>query len=98
MLDEVHGHFIDAVKQGRGERLVENEDTFSGLIWSGEKALALGLVDAYGTTQSVARELGAKTIVDFTPKANLLERIADRIGSSVGRGISETFLGKMAIH
>jgi protease-4 len=98
MLDEVHGHFIAAVKRGRGDRLVENDDTFSGLIWSGEKALALGLVDAYGTTQSIARELEAEDVVDFTPETNLLERIADRIGSSAGRGISEYFLGKMAIN
>ncbi len=98
MLDEVHGHFIAAVKRGRGDRLVENDDTFSGLIWSGEKALALGLVDAYGTTQSIARELEAEDVVDFTPKTNLLERIADRIGSSAGRGISEYFLGNMSIN
>ena len=98
MLNEVHGHFIAAVKRGRGDRLVENDDTFSGLIWSGEKALALGLVDAYGTTQSIARELAAEDVVDFTPKAKLLERIADRIGSSAGRGISEYFLGNMAIN
>jgi len=98
MLDEVHGHFIAAVKRGRGERLVVNEDTFSGLIWSGEKALGLGLVDAYGTTQSIARELEAEEIVDFTPKANLLERIAARIGSSAGRQISEYFLGNMTIN
>lgn len=98
MLDEVHGHFIAAVKRGRGDRLVENDDTFSGLIWSGEKALALGLVDAYGTTQGIARELEAEDVVDFTPRANLLERIADRIGSSAGRGISEYFLGNMSIN
>jgi protease-4 len=98
MLDEVHGHFIAAVKRGRGDRLVENDDTFSGLIWSGEKALALGLVDAYGTTQSIARELEAEDVVDFTPRANLLERIAARIGSSAGRGISEYFLGNISIN
>ena len=98
MLDEVHGHFIDAVKRGRGERLVVNEDTFSGLIWSGEKALSLGLADAYGTTQSVARELEAEQVVDFTPKANLVERIADRLGSSVGRGISEYILGNLSLN
>ena len=98
MLDEVHDHFITAVKRGRGDRLVVNEDTFSGLIWSGEKALGLGLVDAYGTKHSIARELEAEEIVDFTPKANLLERIAARIGSSAGREISEYFLGSLAIN
>jgi len=98
MLDEVHGHFIAAVKQGRGDRLVVNDDTFSGLIWSGEKALSLGLVDAYGTTRSIARELEAEEVVDFTPKANLLERIAARIGSSVGREISTYFLGNTTLN
>jgi protease-4 len=98
MLDEVHNHFITAVKQGRGDRLVVNEDTFSGLIWSGERALALGLVDAYGTTRSVARELEAEEVVDFTPKADLLEGIANLIGSSVGRGISQYLLGNYSLN
>ena len=98
MLDEVHNHFITAVKQGRGERLVVNEDTFSGLIWSGERALALGLVDAYGTTRSVARELEAEEVIDFTPQANFLEGITDLIGSSVGRGISQYLLGNYSLN
>jgi len=93
MLDEVHAHFIDAVKKGRGDRLVETEGVFSGLIWSGERALSMGLVDAYGTTRSVARELDAEDIVDFTPSSGLLDRIADRIGSSLGRSISSQILG-----
>jgi len=98
MLDEVHNHFISAVKLGRGERLVVNEDTFSGLIWSGERALDLGLVDAYGTTRSVARELEAERVVDFTPQTDFLQRIADRIGSSVGRGISQYLLGNYSLN
>ncbi|MCP4471023.1 MAG: S49 family peptidase [Gammaproteobacteria bacterium] len=93
MLNEVHAHFIDAVKKGRGDRLVEAEEIFSGLIWSGETALSLGLADAYGTTRSVARELEAEDIVDFTPTTGLLDRIADRIGSSAGRSISGQILG-----
>lgn len=98
MLDQVHGHFIDAVKQGRGDRLDESQDLFSGLIWSGEQSLQLGLADGYGTTRSVARELDAENIVDFTPKSELLERIADRIGSSAGRGISEYLLGGFSVN
>ena len=98
MLNEVHNHFISAVKQGRGERLIVNEDTFSGLIWSGEQSLQLGLADAYGTTPGVARELEAETIVDFTPKTDLLERIADRIGASAGRGISQYLLGGFSLN
>jgi len=98
MLDEVHNHFISAVKQGRGKRLVINDDTFSGLIWSGEKALGLGLVDAYGTTRSVARELEAERVIDFTPETDLLERVANLLGSSVGRGISQYLLADFSLN
>jgi len=84
MLNEVHQHFIQAVKDGRGDRLLEQKDIFSGLIWTGEKAIELGLVDDYGTTQSVARDVvEAEKLVNFTPKNALLDRIADRIGASV---------------
>ena len=93
MLDEVHAHFINAVREGRGDRLVETEGIFSGLIWSGETALSLGLVDAYGSTRSVAREFGAENIVDFTPPASLLARLADHIGSSAGRSIGTQIFG-----
>ena len=98
MLNEVHSHFISAVKRGRGERLVVNEDTFSGLIWSGEKALGLGLVDAYGTTSSVARELEAELVIDFTPQTDLLEDLANLLGSSIGRGISQYLLGNFNLN
>lgn len=97
MLDEVHGHFIAAVRQGRGDRLDESEDLFSGLIWSGEQSVSLGLADAFGSTLSVARELEAEQIVDFTRKTDLLERIAERIGSSLSRGISEILLSNLAV-
>ncbi len=93
VLNEVHAHFIDAVKSGRGDRMVESDELFSGLIWSGEQALDLGLVDAYGTRQSVARDLSAEDIVDFTPRQSLLTRIADRIGASAGESVSEMLLG-----
>lgn len=98
MLDQVHGHFIDAVKQGRGDRLDQSQDIFSGLIWSGEQSLELGLADAYGSTRSVARELQAEEMVDFTPQTGLLERIADRIGSSAGRSVSQYLLGDYSIN
>lgn len=91
-LNEVHEHFIDAVKRGRGERLKANPDIFSGLIWSGEQSIELGLADAYGSTRSVARELDAEDVVDFTPRRDFLQRIADRIGSSFGQQISESLL------
>ncbi len=98
MLDQVHGHFIDAVKQGRGDRLAQDEELFSGLIWSGESAIQLGLVDDYGTTNSVARELEAEELIDFTPKANFLDRLADRIGTSAGRHISEFLFNRFNVN
>ncbi|MCZ6797845.1 MAG: S49 family peptidase [Gammaproteobacteria bacterium] len=92
MLDEVHGHFIDAVRQGRGERISQQDDLFSGLIWTGEKAIELGLVDEYGTTQTVARDvIEAETIVNFTPRGGLIEQIVDRLGVSISRQIQAYF-------
>ena len=97
-LGQVHEHFIDAVKRGRGERLQAHPDIFSGLVWSGEESIELGLADAYGSTRSVARELDAENIIDFTPKRDVLQRIADRIGSSFGRSISESLLRGPALY
>jgi len=92
MLDEVHQHFIDAVKRGRGERLSQQVDIFSGLIWTGEKAIELGLVDAIGSTKSVARDvIKAETIVDFSPRGHLIDRIVDRIGAVVSQQIRTHF-------
>ena len=97
MLNEVHQHFIKAVRDGRGDRLSESEGIFSGLIWSGETAMGLGLVDAYGSTGSVAREFGAEDLVDFTPRSGFLERITDRIGASIGHSISESLFTNAAL-
>ena len=92
MLNEVHRHFIEAVKQGRGERLSQQADLFSGLIWTGEKAIELGLVDDFGTTASVARDvIKAETVIDFTPKSQLFDRIAERIGASVAQQMQTYF-------
>ncbi len=96
MLNEVHQHFIDAVKQGRGERLSQQADLFSGLIWTGEKAIELGLVDDYGTTNSVARDvIKAETIVNFTPRGNLIDRIAERIGAVISQQLETYFVSKI---
>lgn len=84
MLDEVHQHFIDAVKKGRGDRLASEPGLFSGLIWTGEKALELGLVDGYGSAKSVARDIvKAEALVNFTPKGPLLDRLVERFGVSL---------------
>jgi len=96
MLNEVHQHFIDAVKQGRGERLSQQADLFSGLIWTGEKAIELGLVDEFGTTNSVARDvIKAETIVNFTPRGNLIDRIADSVGAVIGQQLESYFASKI---
>jgi len=85
LLDSVHRQFIDAVKGGRGERLKPgDEDLFSGLFWGGEDALRLGLVDGFGTVDSLARDvIGEASIVDYTPRAGLLGRIVREIRISV---------------
>jgi protease-4 len=87
MLDQIHQQFIAAVKKGRGSRLKEEPQTFSGLYWNGEQALGLGLVDHLGTVDYVAREVvKAAELVDYTPKENVAERLAKRFGASVGVG------------
>jgi protease-4 len=86
VLETTHRQFIDSVKQGRGDRLkVEaHPELFSGLIWSGEQALALGLIDKLGNSSYVAREvIGAKDMVDYTAQDSLLDRFAKRFGASV---------------
>lgn len=91
VLETTHKQFIDSVKKGRGERLksAEHPELFSGLIWSGEQALGLGLVDALGSTSYVAREvIGAKEIVDYTRQENPLDRFAKKLGTSVAERLS----------
>ena len=84
MLDEVHQQFIAAVEKGRGSRLGDDPDIFSGLFWSGEKALSLGLIDDFGTVDHVAREvIGAELVLDYTIKPTLLEEFAEDLGVSI---------------
>ena len=86
LLDEVHREFIEVVKRGRGARLAADADIFSGLIWTGSRGIELGLVDAFGSTGYVAREvIGAEEIVDFTIRPSHLDAIADRLGASIAR-------------
>lgn len=87
MLDQIHQQFIDAVKAGRGDRLKESPDTFSGLFWTGQQAIELGLADDYGSVDSVARDvLKAENTVDYTVRENVAERLAKRFGAAVGSG------------
>jgi protease IV len=85
MLQEIHQQFIDAVRKGRGTRLKEQPEIFSGLVWTGERSVALGLADAVGSMDYVAREIiKAEDIVDFTPKENIMERLAKKLGAGIG--------------
>ncbi|MGH8503655.1 MAG: S49 family peptidase [Gammaproteobacteria bacterium] len=93
MLDEIHRQFIDVVKAGRGERLTDERALFSGLIWSGERAMELGLVDEMGNAAYVAREvIGAEKIVDFTHREDYLQWFADRLGTALAREIEARLL------
>lgn len=87
MIDQIHQQFIGVVKAGRGERLKEGPDTFSGLFWNGEEAVKLGLADATGNLDFVAREVvKAEEIIDYTARDNVAERLAKRFGAGVGAG------------
>jgi protease-4 len=87
MLDQIHRQFIDVVKAGRGQRLKEMPETFSGLFWSGQQAVALGLADQFGSLDSVARDVvKAEEIIDYTRRENVAERLAKRFGASIGEG------------
>lgn len=97
MLAEVHQQFIDAVRKGRGDRLKETPDTFSGLFWSGARGIELGLADALGSVESVAREvIKAEEIVDFSPRENIAERFAKRIGAEAGKVIAARLVSQGA--
>ena len=87
MLEQIHRQFIDVVKKGRGERLKETPEMFSGLFWTGEQSVALGLADDFGSLDSVARDVvKAEELVDYTNKKNLAERFAKRFGAAMGEG------------
>jgi protease-4 len=85
MIDEIHQQFIAVVKEGRGKRLKDAPELFSGRIWNGEQAVKIGLADGYGTVESVARDIfKAPDILDYTMKENFAERVAKRFGAEAG--------------
>jgi protease-4 len=99
MLDEVHRQFIAAVKQGRGTRLKESPELFSGLVWTGQRSIELGLADALGTVDSVARDtIKAEDVVDFTVQENIASRVARKFGATLGRTLVSTLAGEMRRH
>lgn len=91
LLNDIHAQFIATVKMGRGERLKGDERIFSGLVWTGEQGLELGLVDGLGSASYVARELiGVEEIVDFTPRPDFFEKFARGIGAAMARSAMDT--------
>lgn len=90
MLGEIHQQFINVVREGRGKRLKETPEIFSGLIWTGEKSVELGLADAYGSLEYVAREvIKAEDIVDYSQKENIAEKFARRLGAGAASALAE---------
>ncbi|MBF7687505.1 signal peptide peptidase SppA [Acinetobacter rathckeae] len=97
VLDNVHAHFIDAVKQGRGDRL-KNADPkiFSGLFWTGEQAIHLGLADQAGNMTTLRRKLDLDKAVNYTVEYSPLESVLGKMGAEVGQGFSESVQQKLA--
>lgn len=95
MIDEIHQQFIQAVRTGRGQRLKEFPGLFSGLTWSGQSSVRLGLADGFGSVESVARDIvKAEEIIDYTEHEGLVDRVSRRLGASLGSGITHTLLNK----
>ena len=88
LLSEIHQQFIEVVRQGRGKRLKETPDMFSGLMWTGSQSIQLGLSDDFGTVDSVARDvIKVENILDYSVKENIAERVAKRLGAEMGQSL-----------
>ena len=99
MLNQIHQQFIAVVKAGRGPRLKETPETFSGLFWSGEQAIDIGLADHLGSLDFVAREVvKAEEIIDYTRRDNVAERLVKRFGVAIGAGAIQAFKATAAMH
>ncbi len=91
LLNEIHQQFIDVVKNGRGDRLIDDEKLFSGLIWSGQESIKLGLVDELASASQVARDvIGAEDIVDYTKRENFIDQFAKQMGSAMLQSITDS--------
>jgi protease-4 len=90
LIDDVHQQFIAVVREGRGKRLKETPDMFSGLFWTGDKSVQLGLADGFGTLDSVARDvIKAEDIVDYTQKEGIAEKFARRFGAAAANAFAD---------
>ncbi len=98
MLEQIHQQFIAVVRQGRGSRLKETPDTFSGLVWNGQAGVEMGLADGYGSVESVARDvIKAENVVDYTVKEGLADRLAKRFGAGVMSAVGFSAQGGMTL-
>lgn len=92
MAAEIHQQFIQVVKEGRGEKLANNPELFSGLVWTGAKSVELGLADELGSIDTIARDvLKAEEVLDYTQQDSLAERFAERVGVVFGQGVRSVF-------
>lgn len=92
MAEEIHQQFIQVVKEGRGDKLANNPELFSGLVWTGAKSVELGLADELGSIDTIARDvLKAEDILDYTEQDSLAERFAERVGVVFGQGVRSVF-------
>jgi protease IV len=99
MLDQVHQQFIAAVRAGRGKRLKESPELFSGLFWTGQQAVDMGLADQLGNVDYVAREvIKAEELVDYTRHENVAQRLAKRFGAAIGEGAIHALRVAPAVH
>jgi protease-4 len=94
LLGEIHKQFIEVVRQGRGKRLKETPEMFSGLMWTGSQSIQMGLADDFGTVDSVARDLiKSENILDYSVKENIAERFAKRLGAEMGQSLGMRLFG-----
>jgi protease-4 len=99
MLDQIHQQFITVVKAGRGSRLKDSPEMFSGLFWTGQQAVELGLADQFGNLDFVAREVvKAEEIIDYTQRDNVAERLVKRFGAAIGEGAVKALRTLPAFH
>jgi len=92
MVDDVHQQFIQVVRDGRGERLKNDPEIFSGMVWTGAKSIELGLADALGSVDTVARDVfGQPELVDYTLRENIAERVVKRFGAAAGTAFGRVF-------
>ena len=96
MLGDIHQQFIAVVRSGRGSRIKDSPELFTGLVWNGKRSIELGLTDALGSVRSVARDVvKAEDIVDFTVQENVAERVARKFGATMGRSVAASIQASM---